>query len=42
MQMQFCIPKFFMATPPETPDMGPLKLIFYIAQAGVIVFFLYQ
>ena len=37
--MQFCLPKIFGATPPESPQSGPLKLIVLIAQAGVIVFF---
>ena len=40
--MQFCLPKFFGATPPEPPKIGPPKKIFLIAQARAIVFFLFQ
>ena len=36
--MQFCLLKFFEASPPKSsPKRGPKKLIFLIAQARVIV-----
>ena len=38
--MQFCLPKFFLASPPEPPKIGPRKLLFLIAQARAIVFFI--
>ena len=40
LQTQFCLRKFFGATPPKPPNMGLLKLIFLIGQARMIVFFM--
>ena len=36
--MQFCLLKFFEASPQNPPKWIPKKLIFLIAQARVIVF----
>ena len=38
--MQFCLPKFLGPLLQKPPQNGPLKLIFLIAQARVIVFFI--
>ena len=36
--MQFFLSKFFRATPPEPPKMGPQKINFLMAQARVLLF----
>ena len=43
LQTQFCLPKYFEATPPaEPPKMGSQEIIFLIAQARVIVLYQYR